>query len=89
MQGNSPDPHLVQLFNLILHQGNQGGYDQAHPIPGKGGNLEGNGLTATGGQESEGIIPGCHGFNDILLYRPEFRISPVAGQYLLINIQFQ
>ena len=72
------DPSRPQSGHLILHERNEWGDDESEPAEDEGGDLEADGLAATGGKDRKGISAGQNRLNHPPLGRPEIGVAEVA-----------
>ena len=70
----------AQPVDLVLHQGDEGGDDDAEPLAGHRRDLVGERLAAAGGHQRERIAPLQHRADNLLLYGPEGVVAPVLLQ---------
>ena len=82
MYGKRPDSFRGQVLNLVLHQSDQRGYYESHPIGHQPWNLETDRFAASGRHYGQYVIPLNGGSDDILLHRAETIIAPIFPQYL-------
>ena len=78
------DAPTQQIVNLILHQGDEWGDDDADTLHGEGRHLECNGLAATGRHQSQSVVTGTYRLDDLTLDAPEIIIAPVLLENTLI-----
>jgi hypothetical protein len=64
-------PLFLQVFDLVFHQGDQWGDDQAEPFHCQGRDLETNRFAATRRQKSQGILAIHDRLDDLFLQWPE------------------
>ena len=77
VDGGGLDAAPAEVVDLVFHQGDERGDDEAEPFSGQGGHLEGERLAAAGGHEREGVAAGANGVDDLFLKRPEGVVAPI------------
>ena len=68
---------LLEVVNLVLHQGYQGGDDDGDPLQDEAGHLEAYRLAAAGGEQTDGVVAGEHRVDDLGLHGAERVVAPV------------
>ncbi len=58
------------------------------PLEHERGHLKRETLAAPGGEQPEGVVPGQHGIDNLLLHRPERIITPVLFQNLMLHKKY-
>ncbi len=78
VDGLRPDAPLVQILDLVLHQGDEGRDDEAKSPAHKPRYLVCDGLPSAGRHKSERVPAGEDGADDVLLQRTEIVVAPIA-----------
>ena len=82
VDGNGLNPPPSELAHLVLHQSDQRGNHQAHPLHQQGRHLKANGFSPTRGQKGKGILSCQHMVDNIFLWRAKPVITPILPQYV-------
>ena len=77
VDGGGTDAQTAEIVYLVLHQGNERGDDDARAFLSQCRHLEGDGLAATRGHQSQCIMATGDGLDDLLLNAAEVIIAPV------------
>ena len=86
VDGCGLDAASAQVVHLVFHQGDERRDDEAEPVHGQRGNLEGERFAAAGGHEGEGVSSGADGADDVFLQRSEGIVAPVLLEDFVIAI---
>ena len=77
------DTSILQPVHLVLHQGDQGRYDDGQTVQKSGRNLIADGLASPGRHNTQAVLPIQDGLDQILLTRTKGLISKIPLQRLL------
>ena len=77
IDGQSRNPAVAQILDLVFHQGDERRNHQADPGAHHRRHLETDGLPAPGRQDRQHIPPGQRLGNNLLLHRPKPVIPPI------------
>ena len=77
IDGSRHDAPLAQMVHLVFHQCYQGSDDNTYPLHSESRYLKGDGLATTRRHQSQCVMSGTDGLDDLPLNTTEVIVAPV------------